>query len=293
VVEAADFPLERVAAARRGRRVSVVIPARNEAATVGEVVGAIVATLMGPVRVVDEVVVVDDGSSDTTAVVAAEAGARVVGDGGNDAVGRGKGEALWRGLQASTGDIVAFCDADVIGFDPAFVLGLIGPLLCGAGPAEVAFVKGFYERPLHGRRGEGGRVTELAARPLVAMLFPHLAGIVQPLAGEFAGWREVLESVPFVGGYGVDLGLLIDISARWGVEAIGQVDLGVRVHRNRALADLGPQALAIWQLGLQRAGLADPAVLHTLLRRPGADPVLVAYAEQPPVASVDRLGASA
>ncbi|HET9692162.1 MAG TPA: glucosyl-3-phosphoglycerate synthase [Acidimicrobiales bacterium] len=293
-VRAVDFPVKRVAAARRGRTVSVVIPARDEAATVGGVVGAIRSSLMGPTRVVDEVVVVDDGSTDATAEVAADAGATVVraGEvlpevaGAGHPGGQGKGQALWRGVHVSSGDVVAFCDADIRDFDPAMVLGVVGPLLCPAAAGAPAFVKGFYERPLQGRPGEGGRVTELAARPLVALLFPHLSGIVQPLAGEFAGWREVLEAVPFVGGYGVDLGLLVDIAHRWGVDAIAQCDLGVRVHRNRPLAELGPQALAIWQLGLQRAGLAEGADLRAVLEPPGADPVAVAFSELPPLASI-------
>lgn len=282
--EAGRWSAAGVAAERRGRRVSVVIPARDEAATIGAVVGAIAGDLMGAAGVVDELVVVDDGSSDATAEIAAAAGATVVAAGsvvpghGGD---HGKGQAMWDGLAATTGDVVAFCDADVVGFGAHFVLGVVGPVLAHDAP----FVKGHYARPLDGRDGEGGRVTELAARPLVALLFPHLAGIVQPLAGECAGRRDVLESVPFVGGYGVDLGLLIDITAAHGPGAISQSDLGRRVHRNRPLGQLSAQALAIWQVGLARAGLVDPDV-RTPLLRPGADPVLVALAERPPLATV-------
>lgn len=250
---AADFPLEAVLAAKGGRRVSVVVPARDEEATIGTVVATIVDELAGP-GVVDEVVVVDDGSEDATAAVAAAAGAKVHAAAevlpGHPS-GPGKGQAMWRGLHVTSGEVVAFCDADVRDFDVRFVLGVVGPLL--ARP-DLAFVKAYYDRPLHGRPGEGGRVTELMARPVVAALFPALSPIVQPLAGECAGRREVLEAVPFAGGYAVDLGLLIDVARAHGMSSIAQCDLGERVHRNRPLAELGPQALAILQLALERSG---------------------------------------
>jgi glucosyl-3-phosphoglycerate synthase len=239
--------------------------------------------------VVDEVVVIDDDSTDDTARVAADAGARVV-----DAAGvlpeygteHGKGQAMWRGVHVTTGDVVAFCDADVRDFDPSFVLGLVGPLLARD---DVAFVKGFYERPFDGRPGEGGRVTELMARPLISVFFPHLAGVNQPLAGECAARRETLEAIPFVGGYGVDLGLLIDVSARFGASSVAQCDLGERVHRNRPLAELSVQALAILQLVLGRGGLPDDAYAGfptARLLRPGVDPVAVTFTERPPLAEV-------
>jgi glucosyl-3-phosphoglycerate synthase len=159
---------------------------------------------------------------------------------------------MWKGLHVTTGDLVVFLDADVTGFDTRFVLGLAGPLLAHD---DVDFVKASYVRHLWGRPGEGGRVTELTARPLIRLLFPHLAAVRQPLAGECAGRREVLESVPFVAGYGVDLGLLIDLSARFGAGVIAQCDLGTREHRNRPLSELAPQAEVIMRLGLERARL--------------------------------------
>jgi glucosyl-3-phosphoglycerate synthase len=283
---ARDFPAERVEADRRGRRVSVVVPARDEEDTIGEVVSVIRRELMERHHVVDELVVVNDGSTDGTASVAMAAGAEVV-----DATGvlpdygteHGKGQAMWRGLHVTSGDIVAYCDADIRSFGPEFVLGVVGPLLAGD---SAAFVKGFYSRPFEGRDGEGGRVTELAARPLIALLFPHLSSLVQPLAGECAGRREVLEAVPFVGGYGVDLGLLIDIAARLGPGAIAQSDLGRRVHRNRPLSQLSAQALAIWQLGVERAGLIDGAGRTVVLERPGHDPLSLSYDERPPLAEI-------
>ena len=144
-----------------------------------------------------------------------------------------------------------WCDSDILDFGPHFVVGLLGPLL--ARP-DIQFVKGFYDRPVGGRAHGGGRVTELMARPVIAALFPHLSSIVQPLSGEYAGRRALLERLPFVQGYGVDLGLLVDIADLEGTEAIAQVDLGLRRHRNRSLDELGPQALAVLQTALDRAG---------------------------------------
>jgi glucosyl-3-phosphoglycerate synthase len=167
------------------------------------------------------------------------------------------------------------------------VVGLLGPLLTRD---DVTFVKGYYERPLDGRPGEGGRVTELMARPLISVFFPHLAGLRQPLAGECAARRDVLESVAFAGGYGVDLGLLIDVTERFGTAGLVQCDLGVRVHRNRSLADLSVQALAILQMALVRAGLCESNAAAfgwtTHLVRPAADPVPVTLVERPPLAEV-------
>ncbi|HEY3809919.1 MAG TPA: glucosyl-3-phosphoglycerate synthase [Acidimicrobiales bacterium] len=267
-----DFPPARLLVAKRGRRVSVCLPARNEAATVGATVETIHRELIVAHPVVDEVLVIDDGSIDDTAAIAAAAGATVVAaasvlpDYGTD---HGKGQAMWRAVHAASGDIVVFCDADIRSFDAGFVLGLLGPLLTRD---DVTFVKGCYDRPLDGRPGEGGRVTELMARPLISVFFPHLAGLSQPLAGECAARRDVLAAVPFAAGYGVDLGLLIDVTARFGTGGLVQCDLGVRVHRNRPLAELSGQALAILQLALARAGV-DAGDVGPLV-------------EQPPLASV-------
>jgi glucosyl-3-phosphoglycerate synthase len=238
-------------AAKHGRTVSVCLPARDEAATIGPIIDA----CLGLAPLVDEVLVVDDGSTDDTCAVAAGAGARVVRAG--DVLpaygpGHGKGEAMWKSLHAATGDVVVWCDADVQNFAPSFVTDLLGPLLT---TDDVAFVKGYYARPLDGRPGEGGRVTELVARPLIELLFPELAFVAQPLAGECAGRREVLERLPFVQGYGVDLALLVDVARGWGTGAIAQVDLGQRVHRNRPLAELAPQARAVMETVLSRAGV--------------------------------------
>ena len=165
-------------------------------------------------------------------------------------------------------------------FDPTFVVGLLGPLLTRP---DVAFVKGFYERPVDG--DQGGRVTELVARPVVSLLFPQLAPFVQPLAGEYAGRREILEQLPFIEGYGVDLGLLIDIEARFGLGAMVQVDLGQRIHRNRPLDQLSPQAQAVLQAALHRAA-PDLVGTTEVLVRPGRDPEVVDVTERPPLVEV-------
>jgi glucosyl-3-phosphoglycerate synthase len=344
-----EFPLSRLVEAKRGRRISVCLPACDEEATVGQVVDVIRRELMVQVPLVDELLVIDDGSSDATAAVARAAGAEVVmastvcpdplgpsdaaigghqpgptgpeghqhgpagpeghqlgpagpeghqlgpaGPEGHQHGPAGKGQAMWKGVYMTSGDLVVFCDADVRRFAAHFVTGLLGPLLLRD---DVMFVKGFYDRPIDGRAGEGGRVTELVARPLIAALFPHLSALAQPLAGECAARREALVEVPFVDGYGVDLGLVIDVAERFGVAAMAQCDLGERVHRNRPLTELGPQAMVIVQVALSRAGLAPGGLAGTgslipwqsRLVRPGEDPVTIRLTEQPPLATVTPL----
>ncbi len=247
----ADFVPAELAAARGGLRVSVCLPARDEESTVGNIVGAVVEALTlrgGGVDLVTDIVVVDDGSTDSTAAAARDAGARVIGSSG-----QGKGEAMTVALAEADGDVIVFLDADVKNFGPHFVTGLVGPLL---GDEDVALVKGFYERTLYDEPNGGGRVTELVARPLISELFAHLEDVRQPLAGETAAPRSVLEKCGFAPGYGVELGLLIDVAERFGTEAICQVDLGVRSHRNRPLSQLRHQAADVLRAALARADLS-------------------------------------
>ncbi|WP_433321065.1 glucosyl-3-phosphoglycerate synthase [Micromonospora chersina] len=276
------WPARRLLRAKGASRVSVVLPARNEEATVGAIVSTIREHLMDRVSLVDELIVVDSRSTDRTAQVARAAGAEVV---SQDAMTRGlprltgKGDALWAGLAAAEGDVVAFVDADLREFRPHFVTGLLGPLLTDP---SVDFVKGFYHRPLvratEVEADGGGRVTELMARPLLNLFWPELAGFVQPLAGEYAGRREVLERVPFVSGYGVETAMLIDLLELVGLDALAQVDLGERKHRHQDTAALGRMSaqilLTAWSR-LQRRGWAAPGVAPTALltqfRRGGSE----------------------
>jgi len=274
---------------RAGTSISVCLPARNEEATVGQIVATVRRNLVEHAPLVDEVVVVDDSSTDATAEVAAWEGARVLAVGEilpDLPQGSGKGNALWMSLYACGGDILCWLDADVRNFGSHFVTRLVEPLLTDP---TIGFVKGHYRRPLHGEATGGGRVTELMARPVISALFPHLAGFVQPLAGEYAGRRSLLETVPFVEGWGVEIGLLIDLVANFGLDAIAQVDLDVREHRNRPLEELGPQAMAILVTGLRRAGVPVDKRLAQLIRyddEQHAERVSVEIRERPPILSV-------
>ena len=225
-----------VAAAKvaAGLRVSVCVPARNEAATVTGVVSPLVAALNGPEPLVDEVIVVDDGSTDGTGSIAGALGARVV----RSTRGPGKGGAMAEAARVATGDIVVFVDADVRNFGVHFVSALVEPLLTDS---SVVLVKGTYRRPWNDGAG-GGRVTELLARPLLRRLVPELAFVRQPLAGEVAIRRQALDGLVLEPGYGVEIGMLIDVARRFGPAAVAQVDLGERVHRNRPLEELAGQA---------------------------------------------------
>lgn len=283
--QAGDLDVAELVAAKGGRSTSVCLPARNEASTIGSIVAAVVSELVVAVPLVDEIVVVDDRSTDDTVAVAVAAGATVVAADSvlaEEGPGTGKGEAMWKSLAASSGDLVAWCDADIVDFDVRFVTGLLGPLLLHP---DIGFVKGRYERPLGGTPGEGGRVTELVARPLVALLLPALAHFAQPLSGEYAGRRAVLEQLHFTQGYGVDLGLLVDVLLLLGPGGVAEVDLGSRTHRNRPLGDLATTALAVLHEGLDRAGVEGMAWPATL-NRPGAAAVEVGDGVRPPLVEV-------
>ncbi|MDN5892715.1 MAG: glucosyl-3-phosphoglycerate synthase [Nocardioides sp.] len=278
-----------------GRTVSLVVPARNEAATVGDVVTRLRSALVDTVALLDEVVVIDSDSTDATVTVAEDAGATVHRsleirpDLGSMP---GKGEAMWKSLFVTTGDLLVFIDADLLDWDTHFVPGLLGPLLTTPG---VDLVKGFYERPLldRGDAGafEGGRVTELVARPLIALLFPELSGLVQPLAGEWAVRRELFEQLHVPTGYAVELATLVDTARARGVDAIAQVDLGRRAHRHQALRDLGAMATQIMEAGHRRAGdrPLDDVRLHQYTSGQGTIipvPRDVPTTERPPAATV-------
>ena len=298
-----DWPLERLLRwkASQGARVSVVIPARDEEATVGGVVGAIAGAFL-PCGLVDELVVMDSDSTDRTAEVATAAGATVHRS-RDVAAGLGaypgKGEALWKSLLVTTGDILVFVDADLTRWGTHFVTGLLGPLL---DPAErTLLVKACYDRAVDGPVG-GGRVTELVARPLLNLWWPELALVAQPLAGEWAASRSLLETLPIPVGYGVELAVLIDTAQRNGTGAIAQVDLGERAHRNQPDADLAVMAAELLLVAERRrvpsadvacpgAGEQRPAGtgLRQFIREDGALRArlrAVPCAERPPVSSL-------
>ncbi len=295
-----------IAAKRRsGSRISVVLPARNEQATVGLLVSEIVERWMHRARLVDELVVLDSDSTDATAAVARAAGADVVATTDvleSHGTRPGKGEALWKSLAVTTGDLVVFLDSDLKGDVGHYVPGLLGPLLTDP---HVQYVKGCYTRPLEIDGATvpsgGGRVTELTARPLLNALWPELAGFVQPLGGEYAGRRSALEQVPFAGAYGVEIGLLIDLLELVGLGGLAQVDLGVRRHTSQSQEALGAMAGQVVSTVLARASRAEPGLaaagLLTQFRHDGDGFVprstAVALDERPPMATVPEYQARA
>jgi glucosyl-3-phosphoglycerate synthase len=286
---------------RGGHRVSVVLPARNEEATVGLLVADVREHWMRRVPLVDELLVMDSDSTDATAAVARAAGADVVAT--TDVLPAhgtrpGKGEALWKSLAATTGDLVVFLDSDLIGEVTHYVPGLLRPLL---DDPHLLYVKGCYTRPLEVggqvQPAGGGRVTELTARPLLNALWPELAGFVQPLGGEYAGRRSALELVPFVSAYGVEVGLLVDMLELGGLSSLAQVDLGERRHTSQSQEALGAMAGQVVSTLLTRADRGRPghhrldaSGLLTQFRREGAGFVprssTVAVDERPPMAGV-------
>jgi glucosyl-3-phosphoglycerate synthase len=288
----ADWPARDLARDKGSHRVAVVLPARDEEACVADIVDAIVTShCRGARPLVDEVVVVDSRSQDATAEVAARAGARVVAS-----PEPGKGEAMWHGLAATTSDLVAFIDADLERFDPRFVPALVGPMLRDA---DVHFVKGTYERPVgQATAAGGGRVTELMARPLLSAFWPELAGVGQPLSGEYAARRSLLSRLSFRRGYGVDIALLLDAFGAVGLDGIAQVDLYERYHRHSDLASLGRMAAEVMHTVLDRLAadgripcdlelstmLAQPIRVGGRLRIATHD---VEVSERPPLAMLD------
>ncbi len=246
----------------RGVSISLALPALNEEETVGNVIQTIKQSLVLDAPLLDEIVLIDSNSEDRTREIAQELGVPVY---IHQAVlpeygaRRGKGEALWKSLYCTKGDIVIWLDTDIVNIHPRFAYGLVGPLLLRS---DVQFVKGFYRRPLRVgdkiQAGGGGRVTELTARPLLNLFYPELSGVIQPLSGEYGGRRSALEQFRFFSGYGVEIGMLIDVMDKFGLNAIAQVDLQERIHHDQPLEALSKMSFAIIQ-----------AVMHKLESRYG------------------------
>jgi glycosyltransferase involved in cell wall biosynthesis len=285
-----EFDPASLLANKGGRTVTLVIPTKECAETIGAVVGEAV----GPLRetgVIDELVVIDAGSRDGTAGAAARAGAHVI---QQDEVAvelgpaLGKGDAMWRALRATGREIVCFLDGDTSDPSPEHLIGLLGPIL--ANP-EIKLVKGAFERPLAAGgqvlANEGGRVTELMARPLINLHEPRLAGLAQPLAGELAARRSLLEAIPFPVGYGIELAMLIDALRREGLSALAECDLGMRQNRHQSLRSLGEMAYAVLAAAQRRCGRPDAVIAGAYLR-PWDDGSVAAVPvqERPPIATL-------
>ncbi len=286
---------------KRGLKISLCLPALNEEATIGTIISVLKKALYDEVRLVDEIVVVDSASSDRTRDIAADLGAKVyVHKDIMPSLGTytGKGEALFKSLFVLEGDIIVWIDSDIKNMDPRFVYGLLGPLLRNQ---ELLFIKGFYTRPLQLGKSirpvGGGRVTELLVRPLISAFYPDLAGFIQPLAGEYAGFKHVFERIPFPAGYGVETGMLISLLGLIGLDAMAQVDLEMRIHRNQRLTELSKMAFGILQTCIRRLQ-ADKKIdvregidteYFQLLLSAGAnkiDKIALEEHERPPVASL-------
>ena len=295
------WPLARVLAdkARQGSRISLVIPARNEADTVAGIVAELTRTLTKDAPLLDEVIVIDSDSTDDTAQIAARAGATVfrARDIAPELGNRpGKGEALWKSLFVADGDLLVFVDGDLTDWGPHFVTGLLGPLLANE---DIQLVRAAYTRIRSGADGsvtfDGGRLTELVARPLLSLYWPELTGVVQPLAGEWAVRRSLMEALPIPVGYGVELSTLLDTASRYGLDAIAQVHLGRRAHWHRSdreMALAATELLAVTESRRSPAAGAGSGSVWLQQFEPTTDgwgtPVtrLVAVDERPPVAGV-------
>jgi len=282
--DATAFTTADALAAKGKRTVSVCIPCKNEAATIGELVERL-HRLVDGAGLVDELIVLDDNSTDDTAAIAAAHGATVVSVNVVNEVhgpGIGKGNALWATLAVSSGDFLVWCDGDVTTVEPSWVLRLLMPLLT---TDDVALVKASYHRPTE--HGGGGRTTELVARPLLSLYLPELTGLHQPLSGEFAGRRTAMDQIPFVQGWGVEIAMLADISERFGTAAIAQVDVGERLHRHQTLESLGVQAAEVMATLLSRVGANKAFASHQLaLMRPNGATEALNLDERPPLRSI-------
>jgi glycosyltransferase involved in cell wall biosynthesis len=286
---------------KQGSTISLALPALDEEETVGRVIRTIKKALMDKVPLIDEIVLIDSNSTDRTRQIAERLGIPVhIHQNILPELGArpGKGEALWKSLLVTKGDIVAWIDTDIVNIHPRFVYGILGPLLLNR---NIQFVKGFYRRPLRVdhkmQEGGGGRVTELTARPLLNLFYPELSGVVQPLSGEYAGRRESLEKAIFYSGYGVEIGLLIDIFEQYNLRAIAQVDLLERIHHNQDLEALGKMSFAIIQTVLhklekryERAIIEDVNKTMKMIRYDNGDYFLeveeIAERERPPMINI-------
>lgn len=294
---AADWPVDKLLAAKGATSVSVVLPARDEESTIGAIVHGIRTELLDQHGLVDEVVVMDSDSTDRTAAVAAAAGASVhaVRSVRSDLGGyAGKGEAIWKAQFVTSGAALVFVDADLTEWGPHFVSGMLGPLLTDP---SVVLVKGFYDRLLDDgsrrKSTQGGRVTELVARPLLNLRRPELAAVVQPLGGEWAIRREVLETLAVPVGYGVDIAALLDVHSRYGLDGIAQVDLGERAHTHQSVHDLAVMAAQIIETFAKRDGASSHSDIgesqlwqYDRAATPPWRARAVPTAERPPAASV-------
>jgi glucosyl-3-phosphoglycerate synthase len=285
----------------QGLKVSVCLPTLNVADTLREELRVFRTELVEKYPLIDQLCIIDSRSTDGTLEIAQEEGAQIFFD---DEIlpgiepASGKGEALWKSLFALEGDIIVWVDSDIANIHPRFVYGLVGPLL--EDPA-IGYVKAFYERPLTqdgvSKPSGGGRVTELTVRPLFNLFYPELAGLIQPLSGEYAGRRSVLESVPFFTGYGVEAGLLIDILRKYGQDALAQVDVEVRVHHNQTIESLSRMSFGIMQTIFKRLAhdgklelKVEPRTVYNTFRRTGDEYAIVesdiSVVERPPMASI-------
>ena len=290
--EASDFAAAELTRRKDGP-ISVILPAREVAGTIGPILDAVIP--LRELGLLDEVLVVDAASEDGTALLAAERGATVLQEDrllAEHGRALGKGDAMWRALSAARGDIVVFLDTDTAGFRPSFVLGLLGPLLTNP---TIHFVKGSFERPLSlggaVLPGQGGRVTELVARPLLNLYAPHLAGFDQPLAGELAARADLLRGLSFPAGYGVEIANLIDAAEAVGIDALAQVDLGSRQNRHQPLRELSAMAYAVMvAAGTRLHGTGLPALGPLALPpEPGGTTVELRHVtvlERPPLHSL-------
>ena len=236
---------------KKNLKISLCFPTLNEEKTIGQSIVLMKGELQDRYPLIDEIAVIDSGSNDKTLSIAAKFGAKTYAASDylqDEDSYKGKGENLWKALYLLEGDIIVFVDADIANIHPRFAYGLVGPMLHDQ---EIKFIKAFYNRPLKNSAGVspsgGGRVTEILIRPLFSQFFPELSGMIQPLSGEYAGYRSLFEQISFPIGYGVETGMLIDIAQKWGLSAMAQVNLDSRIHRNQSITSLGKMSFGILQ----------------------------------------------